>query len=76
MLKHLVRTLYNIEKKLLPKTGIIFCFTISHDIIIGLTQNYLRRYVFYQGLFFEVHMCSILTKQSACRQLLVCVLFI
>ena len=25
-------------------------------------------------LFYMVHMCSILTKQSACRQLLVCVL--
>ena len=22
---------------------------------MGLTRNYLRRYVFYQGLFFEVH---------------------
>ena len=55
MLKHLVRTLYNIAKHLLPKTGNIFCFTISYDIIIGLTQNYLRRYVFYQGLFFVVH---------------------
>ena len=28
---------------------------MRNDIIIGLTQNYLRRYVFYQGLFFEVH---------------------
>ena len=48
-----VWTLYNIAKHLLPTNRYQFWF--SRDIIIGITQNYLRWYIPCQCLLFGVH---------------------